>query len=261
MLCKVGEWLFVLSSSVPLFLLCHLLLPLSYLLQSSWSSSWPIWWREGPRSVSRCPTGCASLAPSSALLLQASRWGLPGHTGWTTILSGCAGCCSFPQYGCRLSRKDCSRRCPHLRHWTEPCPGSAPAHSREMHHLCKIHIQKCTWYLCEQISLFWICIVWQEKEHNIFLYYWLVNSYQHCLHICPGVYWRTGFHCPGGNHHMMHRKWCHHVRPGPCEVGNEYLSGLLYEIPSSDLASVLLHTHTHTTRDFAVTIVIYVQRN
>lgn len=85
----------------------------------------------------------------------------------------------------------------------------------------------------------------------------LVHSYQHCLHICPAVYWRTGFHCPDGNHHMMHKTWRHHSRPEPHEVGNECLSGLRYEIPSSDRANVLLHTHTHT-RHCAVTMVIYV---
>lgn len=117
---------------------CALLLSLTivnYWLRSSWSSSWQIWWCERPRFVSTCPTGCESSAPGSARRLQGSRWGLPGRTGWTTTLSGCAGRCSSPPCGCRWSRKGCSRRCPRLRRWREPCPGSVPGHSHEMHRL------------------------------------------------------------------------------------------------------------------------------
>lgn len=125
------------STTYTVMTLCSSPFSVSYWLQSSWSSSWQIWWCEGPHSVSRCPTGCVSSVHSSALGLQGSRWGLPGRTGWTTIPCGCTECCSSPPCGCRWSRRDCSRHCLHLRCWTEPCPGSAPAHSREMHHLCK----------------------------------------------------------------------------------------------------------------------------
>lgn len=110
-------------------------LTLNYSLQSSWSSSWRIWCCEWPRSVSRCPTGFVSSASGSALHLLDRCSGSPGHTGWTTILSGCAECCSSPPCGCRWSRMDCSRRCPRRRRWTEPCPGSDPGRSHGKHHL------------------------------------------------------------------------------------------------------------------------------
>lgn len=120
-----------------------------------------------------------------------------------------------------------------------------------MHHLLKKrtdnqnehrYIKACSIILTLQ------CVT---QQHNSF-FFLFSHSYQHCLRICPGVYWRTEFHCPGGNHRMMHKTWCHHLRPEPGEVGNEYPSGLQYETPSSALTSVLLHTHT--MRACAVTV-------
>lgn len=118
------------------------------------------------------------------------------------------------------------------------------------------HTQKCT-QPCRSAHVMRTHII-ILKLHC--LQHKLVHSYQHCLHICPAVYWRTGFHCPDGNHHMMHKTWRHHLRPEPHEVGNECLSGLRYEISSSDRANVLLHTHTHT-RHCGVTMVIYVHKS
>lgn len=103
-------------------------------LQSSWSSWWQIWLCEGLRCASRCPTGCRSSWPGSAPS-QVKRWGLPGRTGWTTTLCGCAEGCSSPPCCSPGCRKGCSRRCPHPRCWTEPCPGSGPGCSHGKRHL------------------------------------------------------------------------------------------------------------------------------
>lgn len=116
-----------------------LLLFLSCWWRSSWSSWSLTWCCAGPRCVSRCPRRCWSSGPPGAPGLPESRWGWPVHTGWTTSQSGCAGGCSSPLSGWPWSRRGCSRRCPRLRCWTEPCPGSAPARSRGRRRLHRGH--------------------------------------------------------------------------------------------------------------------------
>lgn len=73
--------------------------------------------------------------------------------------------------------------------------------------------------------------------------FWFIKSHPHCLHIFPSVYWRTGFHCAGGNHHTMRKRWCRLRRPKRCEVGTVYLSDSPYETLSLGPTSVLLYIH------------------
>lgn len=86
----------------------------------------------------------------------------------------------------------------------------------------------------------------RKAQHLLFCKLWFIKSYLRFPNICPGEYWKTGFHCPGGNHHMKHKRWRHPATPKRREAGSGSLSGLLYETPSSDPTSVPLNTHTHT---------------